>query len=80
MDKDIAVKFACQNYFVDSNKISVVLEIEIQSDKNLFVADQEDYHAFIEEREVLLQEGLEFEVREILDESNYKLVKLKLNK
>lgn len=46
----------------------------------MFVADQEDYHAFIEEREVLLQEGLEFEVQEILDESNYKLVKLKLNK
>ena len=52
MDKDIAVKFACQNSGKD--KLSVVLEIEIESDKNLFVADQEDYHAFIEEREVLL--------------------------
>ena len=68
MDKEIAVKFACRNNTPDAYKISVVLEIEIESDKNLFVADQEEYHAFIEEREVLLQEGLNFEIVEIKDE------------
>jgi len=29
MDKDIAVKFACETNLAGSNKISVVLEIEI---------------------------------------------------
>ena len=55
MDKNIALGF-CQEK--DPNKISVLLMIDILKNTNLFVLDQESYHAYCAEREVLLQEGL----------------------
>jgi len=38
--------------------------------------DTEDYHAFWLEREVLLQEGLQFKILDIKEENNYQLVQL----
>lgn len=32
------------------------------SDRNFFVCDTEEYHAYYSEREVLLQEGLKFQI------------------
>ena len=49
------------------------------SDRNFFVLDTEEYHAFYSEREVLLQEGLQFKINEITKEQNYILVKLSYN-
>ena len=60
MDKNIAIKFACPQKKDDTNKVSVILEIEIQSNSNFFILDEEEYHKFPEEKEVLLQDGLEF--------------------
>ena len=56
MDKIIAQRFAHSDN--DPTKVSVILEIFLKSDRNYFVLDDEDYSEFIEEREVLLQEGL----------------------
>ena len=44
-----------------------MLEILLQSDRNYFVLDTEEYSQFPEENEVLLQEGLEFEIVSISD-------------
>ena len=41
--------------------VSVLLKIEIKSNKNFFIYD-ENTHAFPEEKEALLQEGLEFKI------------------
>ena len=38
--------------------------------------DKEDYHAFIEEKEVLIQDGLEYEILDIKKEKDYWLVRL----
>lgn len=76
MDKQIALKFSCADQSPDENKISVILEIHLQSTKNFFVMDTEDYHAFWLEREVLLQEGLQFKIIDIKEENNYQLVQL----
>ena len=62
MDKIIAQRFAHSGSSKEPNKISVVLEIYLKSDRNYFVLDDQEYSEFIQEREVLLQEGLEFQV------------------
>ena len=43
--------------------MSVLLKIEIKSNKNFFIYD-ENTHAFPNEEEVLLQEGLKFKIVE----------------
>lgn len=73
MDKDIALGF-CQEK--DPNKISVLLMIDILKNTNLFVLDRESYHAYCAEREVLLQEGLQFKVNNIQKSDGYTLVHL----
>jgi hypothetical protein len=44
------------------NFVSVLLEIELKTNKNFFIYD-ENTHAFPYEKEVLLQEGLEFKIK-----------------
>jgi hypothetical protein len=41
--------------------VSVLLKIELKSNKNLFIYD-ENTHAFPDEKEALFQEGLEFKI------------------
>ncbi len=43
--------------------MSVLLKIELKTKKNFFIYD-ENTHAFPQEKEVLLQEGLEFKIVE----------------
>ena len=68
MDKDIALRFCREK---NPNKIAVLLMIDIFKNTNLFVLDQESYHAYCAEREVLLQEGLKFEVTNIQESDGY---------
>ena len=61
--KDEALRFA-QPTSKDKNRedfVSVLLKIELKSNKNFFIYD-ENTHAFPEEKEVLFQEGLEFKI------------------
>ena len=43
--------------------MSILLKIEIKSNKNFFIYD-ENTHAFPDEKEALFQEGLEFKIVE----------------
>ena len=54
MDKSIALSFARSDQQDESNKVSVVLKIQLKSKKNFFIQDCEDYHAFLAEREIIL--------------------------
>ena len=63
MEKDAALDFA-KPPDKDENQeglVSVLLKIEIKNKNNFFIYD-ENTHAFPSEKEVLLQEGLEFKI------------------
>jgi hypothetical protein len=45
--------------------VGVLLKIQINGTKNYFILDQPDYHAFPSEKEVLLQDGLKYEILSI---------------
>ena len=45
--------------------MSVLLKIQIESENNFFVLDSEDYHAYLIENEVLMQEGIDFKVKSV---------------
>ena len=62
-DKQIAIHYCLQNF--SENLISVLLRIKIQTEHNYFVLDTEDYHAFLSEKEVIMQEGLKLKIKDI---------------
>ncbi len=43
----------------------MLLKIKIMSTKNYFVLNSDDYSAFVNENEVLMQEGLKFRIDKI---------------
>ena len=56
----MALKFADPTFEVENSEIvSVILIIELATNQNYFKYD-ENTHAFPDEKEVLLQEGLKF--------------------
>jgi hypothetical protein len=61
-DKLLALKFANPTFDKENPEIvSVILKIELTTNKNFFKYD-ENTHAFPDEKEVLLQEGLKFKI------------------
>ena len=65
LEKDEALNFAKPSTKEENQEdfVSVLLKIELKSNKNFFIYDK-NTHAFPHEREVLLQEGLEFKILE----------------
>ena len=65
LEEDAALNFA-KPPEKDENKedfVSVLLKIELKSNKNFFIYD-ENTHAFPHEKEALFQEGLQFKIKE----------------
>ena len=65
LEKDEALNFAKPSTKEENQEdfVSVLLKIELKSNKNFFIYDK-NTHAFPHEREFLLQEGLEFKILE----------------
>lgn len=74
---EIALKFAFTE--IKLGQISVVYKIDFFNDKGLF--DMTGFSSFNEEREVLVQDGLEYSVTDIkeqkLEEMSYYLISLR---